>query len=213
MARKRGLRPTYARVVAGICPPMDRGGLAGHRKRFLSGLSGRVLEIGAGSGMNVPRYPAEVTALVAQEPEPYLCDLIRQQAEKVAFDVEIMGGVAERLPFEPGEFDGAVVSLMLCSVADPREVLDELFRVVRPGGRLHFLEHVRANSGMLRRVQHAFEVTFWPHVFGDCHIYRDTAATIREAGFKMESLEELRWPDYRIPVPTAPHILGWASRP
>jgi ubiquinone/menaquinone biosynthesis C-methylase UbiE len=192
---------------------MDRGGMAAHRERLLSGLAGRVLEVGAGSGMNFQKYPPEVTNLVALEPQPDLCEYMRQRAEEAPIDIDIVGGIAERIPFESAAFDAAVVSLTLCSVIDPREVLGELFRVVRPGGRLHFLEHVRAGSGVLRRIQQVLDATIWPWATGDCHVYRDSAATIREAGFEMEWLEELRFPDYRVALPTSPHILGAASRP
>jgi ubiquinone/menaquinone biosynthesis C-methylase UbiE len=213
MSKRRRSRPVNARLCAAICPSLDRGGLAEHRERLLSGLAGRVIEVGAGSGMNFAKYPPEVTSLVAMEPESYLCEYMRRSAQEASVEVQVVEGVAERLPFESASFDAAVVSLMLCSVSDPRQVLDELFRVVRPGGRLHFLEHVRSGSAVLRSIQKGLDATFWPPLFGNCHTYRDTAATIREAGFGVERLEELRFPDMRVALPTSPHILGVASRP
>lgn len=214
MGKRRRPRPLNARICAGICPALDRGGLAEHRERLLSGLSGRVLEVGAGSGMNFLKYPAGVTELVAMEPESFLCQYMRRQVVAgIPRTVEVVRGVAEQLPFAAGSFDGAVVSLMLCSVTDPRRALDELFRVLRPGGRLHFLEHVRAGSAGLRRVQRVFDATFWPPLFGNCHTYRDTGATIRAAGFTLVRVQELRFPEMRIALPTSPHILGVAARP
>lgn len=212
MSRCGTSRPIFARACAGVCPWMDRGGLAERREGLLAGLSGTVLEVGAGSGMNFQRYPAG-TRLVAVEPEPYLCRYMLRRAEEAAADIRVVEGVAERLPFGPATFDTAVVTLTLCTVPDPAGALRELYRVVRPGGRLRFMEHVRAATPVLGGVQRVLDATVWPRLFGSCHSGRDTAGAIAAVGFRIESLTRFRFPDSPISIPTTPHILGVAARP
>ncbi|HSR25702.1 MAG TPA: class I SAM-dependent methyltransferase [Candidatus Eisenbacteria bacterium] len=191
---------------------MDRGAAADHRRRLLAGLSGRVVEVGAGNGLNFPHYPSEVAAVVAVEPEPYLRELARRRAAHAPVPVEVVDGVADQLPAGDGTFDAAVTSLVLCSVADPLAALREMHRVVRPGGQLRFYEHVRAEPGRLRRVQRVFDATVWPLLAGGCHTGRDTAAAIEAAGFVIEQLDRFRFPESRMALPTSPHILGTARR-
>ena len=126
--------------------------------------------------------------------------------------VEVRDGVAERLPAADAAFDAAVVTLVLCSVADQQAVLAELHRVVRPGGQLRFLEHVEAGTPGLRRVQHLLDVTIWPVLLGGCHTGRDTAAAIASSGFTIERLDEFRFPPSRWSTPATPHVSGVAVR-
>lgn len=204
--------PIFARVYARMSEAMERSGTAGHRRRLLAGLSGDVIEIGAGDGMNFPHYPQEVTRVLAAEPEPYLREIAQRNAAKAPVPVEVVDATAQRLPAPGASFDAAVVSLVLCLVPDQRAALAEMRRVLRPGGRLHFLEHVCAQTPMLRGVQRSLDVV-WPLLFGGCHLCRDTAQAIEAAGFKIEHLDRLRLPDSPVPTPTTPHILGVASRP
>jgi ubiquinone/menaquinone biosynthesis C-methylase UbiE len=206
-------RPIFARYYARVSLGMDRGGMAEHRRELLSGLSGRVIEVGAGNGLNFAWYPAEVSQVVAVEPEPYLRGLARANAERAPVPVEVVEGIAERLPAEDQAFDAAVASLMLCSLRDPAVALAEMMRVLRPGGRLYFLEHVRADTPGLRLTQRVLDATVWPRLNGGCHMTRDTAAEIENAGFAIERIRRLRWPETRVPLPAAPHILGTALRP
>jgi ubiquinone/menaquinone biosynthesis C-methylase UbiE len=213
MPEARASHPLFARFYAWVSPSMDRGGVVEHRRRLLSGLAGRVIEVGAGNGLNFAHYPPEVTGVLAVEPEPHLRSIARRSAERAPVPVEVVEGVADRLPAPDAAFDAAVASLVLCSVPDPDAALREMRRVIRPGGQLRFLEHVRADTPALARVQRVLDAAVWPTLFGGCHTSRDTAAAIADAGFTIERIERFRFPDGPIPTPTSPNILGSASRP
>lgn len=204
--------PVFARVYAWVSPRMEAG-VAVHRRQLLAGLAGRVIEVGAGNGLNFAHYPAQVTGVLAVEPEPHLREIAQRNAGEAPVPVEVVAGVAERLPAPDATFDAAVVALVLCSVPNATAALDELYRVLRPGGQLRFFEHVRAAGPALRGTQRLLDATIWPTLAGGCHTGRDTAVAIRRAGFTVERLERLRFPDIRIPLPTSPHVLGVASRP
>jgi len=204
--------PIFSRVLARL----SQATLAkteSYRQELLAGLSGRVIEVGAGTGINFAFYPASVTEVVAVEPEPYLRSLAIQAAGTAPAPVTVTDGVAELLPAEDSSFDVGVVSLALCSVRDPARALSELFRVIRPGGELRFYEHVRANRPGLARLQRAVDALFWPRAFGGCHTSRDTRAAIEEAGFVIESCREFPYKSCFLLAPVEPHILGTARRP
>ena len=206
-------RPVFARFWLWMTPGMERSALAGHRDALLAGLAGQVIEVGAGNGLNFGHYPPDVTRVVAVEPNPHLRRAAHAAAARAPVPVEVCPGTADRLPAADVEFDAAVVSLVLCSVPDARAALHELHRVIRPGGELRFLEHVQASTPPLRRVQRALDATVWPMLGGGCHVSRDTAAEIENAGFTIGRLDRLRFPDTRLATPSSPHILGRASRP
>lgn len=204
--------PVFARLYAWLSTGMEQTGYARHRDELLAGLSGRVVEVGCGNGMNFRHYPDTVDEVLAVEPEPYLRRRAREAAREAPVPIEVTDGIAEELPQQDGTFDGAVASLMLCSVEAPDDALAELFRVVRPGGELRFFEHVRATTPGLDRAQRVLDATFWPHVAGGCHTHRDTVATIEATGFDVQRIERFREPESRL-VPVAPHVLGVARRP
>jgi ubiquinone/menaquinone biosynthesis C-methylase UbiE len=204
--------PVFARVYERLAETMERRGGDGHRRRLVAGLAGAVLEVGAGHGINFPYYPPEVERLVAVEPEPYLRAAAQDAARGAAVDVEVHAARAERLPFEADAFDAAVVSLVLCSVDDQDVVLAEIRRVLRPGGTLRVYEHVRSSRAWLSRVQRTVDVV-WPRVAGGCRTSCDTRGRIERAGFVWEELEEFRFPEGRVPLPTSPHVLGHARLP
>ena len=208
----RSSHALFARFYAWMSPKMDEGGLLAHRRRLLAGLSGRVMEIGAGNGLNFAHYPPEVSSVVAVEPQPYLRERARRSATAAPVPIEVVDGVAERLPAADASFDAAVASLVLCSVNDQLGALLEIRRVLRMGGSLRFLEHVRAESLPLRSVQRLLDATVWPLVAGGCHTGRDTAAAIEAAGFDLERVEHVLWPESSVPAPTSPHIIGTARR-
>ena len=205
-------RPVFARYYVRASQAMETGGMAEHRRRALAGLTGTLIEVGAGNGLNFTHYPAGVTGVLAVEPNPYLRQIAGQQARQAPVPVEVRDGVAERLPAADAAFDAAVVSLVLCSVADQRAVLAEIHRVVRPGGQLRFLEHVRAGTPGLRRAQRLVDATVWPLLVGGCHTGRDTVAMIASSGFTVEQLDEFRFPPTRWSTPATPHVSGMAVR-
>jgi ubiquinone/menaquinone biosynthesis C-methylase UbiE len=205
-------RPVFARVYQRLAAAMERRGGDEHRRRLVDGLAGAVLEVGAGHGINFPYYPQEVARLVAVEPETRLREAAEAAALRAPVPVEVRAGQAERLPFASATFDGAVVSLMLCSVDDPGAALAEIRRVLKPGGTLRVYEHVRSSRPRLARVQRAVDVV-WPHVAAGCRTSRDTRGEIERAGFVWDDLEEFRFPEGRVPLPTAPHLLGRAHAP
>jgi ubiquinone/menaquinone biosynthesis C-methylase UbiE len=204
--------PVFARLYARMASAMERNGAAEHRDRLLDGIAGRVIEVGAGTGANFLHYPPAVAELVAVEPERYLRSLAQQAAAEVTVPVAVVDGTADRLPGEDGSFDAAVVSLVLCSVPDQGTALREIRRVLRPGGRLYFWEHVRAEGKALARAQRLLDATIWPALGGGCHSARNTAAAIEAAGFTIERCERFSFPDARIPVPSKPQVLGTATR-
>jgi MFS family permease len=205
--------PIFARVYAWISPRMEQAGYAEHRGELLDGLTGRVIEIGAGNGMNFAHYPPDVTHVLAIEPEPRLRELAQAKATEVAVPVEVVDATADRLPAADATFDAAVASLVLCSVRDVPAALAEVRRVLRPGGQLRFLEHVRADTPGLARVQRVLDATVWPTFGGGCHTHRDTRAAIEAAGFTIDDIDHPRIPETRIPAPASPHILGTATNP
>ncbi|MEV6203314.1 class I SAM-dependent methyltransferase [Streptomyces sp. NPDC051771] len=205
--------PLFARFYAKIAgPALEKAGIAEHRRRLLAGLTGEVIEIGAGNGLNFPHYPPEVTRLVAVEPEPNLRALAQDQASGTSLPAETCDARAERLPFPAASFDAAVVCLTLCSIADPHAALAELHRVLRPGAELRFFEHVQARKPATRRVQRALDATVWPRLMGGCHTGRDTQTAIAAAGFTVTTVDRFDFPETRIPMPTGAHILGTAVR-
>ena len=202
--------PVFARVYARLSAGMEPE-VADNRRRLLAGLAGRVIEVGAGNGLNFRHYPSTVERLVAVEPEPYLRALAVEAARQAPVPVEVLDGTADALPVEPG-FDAGVASLVLCSVPDQGDALAELYRVIRPGGELRFYEHVLAPEPGLARVQRLVDPV-WQAIGGGCHSARDTLAAIAAAGFVVDRVERFRFPDNQVPFITAPHVLGAAHRP
>ena len=144
--------PVFARVYERLSVAMDRAGTAAFRRDLVAGLSGRVIEIGAGNGRMFAHYPPGVTEVVAVEPERRLRAAAERAASTAPVPVTVVDGLAEALPAGDGEFDAAVVALVLCTVPDQASALAEISRVLRPGGQVRFFEHVAAEeaSGLHR---------------------------------------------------------------
>jgi ubiquinone/menaquinone biosynthesis C-methylase UbiE len=183
-----------------------------YRRALLEGLTGRVIEVGAGSGINFRLYAPTVTHVLAVEPEPVLRNAAVENAATAPVPVSVVSGVSGALPAEDESFDAGVASLVLCSVPDPARALAELRRVIRPGGELRFYEHVVAHARMPALLQRFADATLWPRIAGGCHMSRDTAAEIERAGFVVERCERFTFTP-GAPVPPIPHILGIARRP
>jgi len=186
--------PLFARFYTWFSQVLDRQGMLGQRAALVSGLSGRVIEVGAGNGLNFAHYPPSVAGVLAVEPEPRLRATARQAARGARARIEVVGGLADRLPAADGEFDAAVVSFVLCSLPDPVAGLREIRRVLAPGGRLRFLEHVRAWSTGWARAQDLLDATVWPRLTGGCHTGRDSVTAVEAAGFTVGPLERFVFP-------------------
>jgi ubiquinone/menaquinone biosynthesis C-methylase UbiE len=200
--------PLFARVYARVGHLMDAE-IGDHRRRLLAGLTGRILEIGAGNGLNFLHYPATVTQVLAVEPEPYLRRLALAAARQAPVPIRVVAGTAEVLPAPDASFDAVVASLVLCTVADPDQALAEVRRVLRPGAMLRFYEHVRASDPRLARWQDRLERP-WGWLVGGCHPNRDTVAAIGAAGLQVVQLD--RFDLQAMPALARPHVLGAAER-
>ncbi len=199
--------PLFARLYTRVGEPKAKRDK--NRARLLGDLAGRVLEVGCGGGVNFAMYPQTVSEVIAVEPEPYLRARAERTAASAPAPVRVVAGHADDLPVDDESVDEVVCSLVLCSVPDQDSALAELWRVLRPGGRLNFYEHVAARNRAGRALQRAADGTFWPRVFGNCHTARDTRAAMERAGFQIERCQRLTAPDVEFPHP---HILGRAVR-
>ncbi|BBZ59005.1 class I SAM-dependent methyltransferase [Mycolicibacterium monacense] len=181
------------------------------RAANLAGLTGRVLEIGAGTGTNFAHYPPSVTEVVAIEPERRLAAHAREAAAHAPVPVTVtMDSVEDFSTAEP--FDAVVCSLVLCSVDDPDGVLRELFSLLRPGGELRYLEHI-AETGARARLQKVADATVWPRMLGNCHTHRHTETAITVAGFRVEDARRERMFPPWVPLPVSELAVGRAVRP
>jgi SAM-dependent methyltransferase len=200
--------PLFARYFNRFAARREERGNRELRQELLSGLSGRVIEVGAGNGLNFPHYPQAVREVVAVEPEPYLRD---RAAAAAPIPVRVTDGTAGDLPAADGEFDAVVVSGLLCSVPDAGAALAEFRRILRPGGQLRFYEHVRSRDAVFARYQRAADVV-WPRLMGGCHVERRTQSAIARA-FTIERCRGFRFPPAAAFSPVAPRIIGVARRP
>ena len=156
--------------------------LADWRRDLLGSLSGHVLEIGSGTGLNLPHYPATVTRLVLSEPDPFMRRQLQAKvADRARNSVQVVDCAAEKLDFPDASYDTVVSTLVLCSVRDPQRALAEIRRVLRPGGNLAYFEHVVADNPRTLRWQRLVEPA-WKFLAGNCHLTRHTHESIRQAG-------------------------------
>lgn len=211
-AVRRAYDATWGRVFAAgydrLMAAGERGSLGEHRDEIVGQASGRVLEIGAGTGLNLARYGPGVTELVLTEPfEP----MARRLRERLAAGEGPATGTvlevsAEELPFEDASFDTVVATLVLCTIPDPERALREVARVLKPDGRLLFIEHVRAETPRLARAQDLLHGP-WFFIGHGCNTNRDTVATMRAMGFEIDDLER----GELDPAPPIVRPLVWGS--
>ncbi|MEB3021114.1 class I SAM-dependent methyltransferase [[Mycobacterium] crassicus] len=202
--------PLFARIWI-FMSSHETDWLRDRRRENLEGLSGRVLEVGAGTGSNFGFYPETVTEVVAVEPESQLREVATAAAAEAPVPVTVLASTVEALD-ETQPFDGIVCSLVLCSVEQPEEVLRQLFALLKPGGQLRYFEHV-ASRGARGGLQRLADATIWPKLFGNCHTHRDTEQMITDTGFTVQtSRRGYQFPAW-APVPVSEFALGAASRP
>ncbi|MFC9929144.1 class I SAM-dependent methyltransferase [Streptomyces sp. NPDC127190] len=214
VARGPARHPVFARCYARFSVGAEtRLGMAGVRERLLAGVSGRVLEIGAGNGLNFAHYPGTVSEVVAIEPEVLLRRLALEAALRAEVPVDVVPGAAEALPVKSEAFDAVVLSLVLCSVRDVPRALAEVRRVLRPGGEVRFFEHGRGGGRIMTLTQQALDRTVWPALFGGCHVSREPVAALREAGFRLGPHRRVLLPDNGPALPASYCALGVAWRP
>ena len=194
--------PLFARYFNRFGARREERGNRELRREMLAGLSGRVIEVGAGNGLNFPHYPLAVREVVAVEPEPYLRDRAAEAAVAAPVPVLVTDGTAGDLPAADGEFDAIVVSGLLCSVPD--------VPVLRPGGQLRFYEHVQSRDAVFARYQKAADF-IWPHLMGGCHVDRRTLAAIGQV-FTISDCRGFRFPPSATFSPVAPRIIGVARK-
>lgn len=202
--------PRFAKMYLGIAERADRLGGTEHRQRLLAGLTGKVIEVGAGHGVNFAHYPDTVSSVVAVEPDDTLRGYAESAAAQVSTSITVVVGHADALPAQEGEFDVAVASLVLCTVPRPDHALAEIRRVLRPGGVLSFYEHVRFASAFGGRMQDLIK-PLWTRVGGGCHPNRDTVRAIEAAGFQIEQLDQFPFKPIAY-VPAFTHVIGHARK-
>jgi ubiquinone/menaquinone biosynthesis C-methylase UbiE len=196
---------TYDRQMA----KTERAGLRDLRRDLLAAASGQVLEIGGGTGANLPFYGPEVRSLTITEPEAPMVRRLQRHAREQASLARVLRAPAEDLPFDDGAFDVVVSTLVLCGVSDQPRALRQIRRVLRPGGRLLFLEHVRSDDARLARRQDRMNWVNRLVVCCDCN--RPTLASIQQAGFAVGEVTRGTLP--KAPSFVSPLIIGSAATP
>ncbi|HKY32860.1 MAG TPA: methyltransferase domain-containing protein [Candidatus Polarisedimenticolia bacterium] len=200
----------YARLQAWILAKgVERyhGTIEPRRRALLAQARGLVLEVGAGPGTNVGLFPPGVL-YVAMEPNVHSHLYLLEAHRRAGVTPRLLGGAGERLPFRSASCDTVVMTLVLCAVRDPAAVLSEARRVLKPGGRLLFLEHVAAPAASRTRLAQAAAAPLWSLLAGGCRPDRDTPSRLAEAGFSRLEVEP-----FSVPVPIAgPHVTGFAER-
>ncbi len=204
--------PFFARLWS-VMSAHETPVLRGLRTENLAGLSGRVLEVGAGTGTNFAYYPDTVRQVVALEPETQLAPKAREAAAAAPVPVTVIESTIETMPAEEAAepFDAVVCSLVLCSVDNPEDVLRQLNSLLKPGGELRYFEHV-ASSGWRGQLQRVADATVWPRISGNCHTHRDTERAIGGAGFVVDAARhQWTFPAW-VPLPVSEVAVGRAVK-
>jgi ubiquinone/menaquinone biosynthesis C-methylase UbiE len=196
----------YDRFLMGAS---QQAGLADKRREALAAASDEVLEIGAGTGLNLAAYPREgITRLVCTEPNAAMSRQLEARSDEAPVEIEVVAASAEKLPFEDASFDCVTGTLVLCEASSPAAALAEIARVLRPGGQYLFLEHVRSVDHDHARKQDRW-APIWRSVSGGCNCNRDTLATIKASPLTVDKAELGRFP--KAPQIVKPLLIGSAS--
>jgi ubiquinone/menaquinone biosynthesis C-methylase UbiE len=205
--------PFFARFYDRLMAGTEKAGLADMRRELLASASGRTLELGAGTGHNLPYYTDAVTELVLSEPDPHMAKRLREKLAKQgtgARESSVIEVGAQELPFDDGSFDTVAATLVLCSVEDPERATAEIRRVLVEGGKFLFIEHVRGSSPRLARWQDRLQRP-WGFFAAGCHPNRATDQLLAGAGFWVDNMEHGELP--KAPRLVRPLIRGTARRP
>jgi ubiquinone/menaquinone biosynthesis C-methylase UbiE len=205
---------TWGRAFPALYDKMIRAteeaGLRDMRREVLSRARGRTLDIGAGTGANIGLFGSETTDIVFAEPSSHMAKRLRRRLEEAGDDSEVVDAPAERLPFPDDSFDTAVFTLVLCTVPDQESALAEVARVLRPGGRMLFLEHVRSSDARVARWQDRLHGPW--RFFGDgCNCNRDTVAAVAASPLELANTEAAEMP--KSPPIVRPMVKGAAHLP
>ena len=183
--------------------------LASYKSKLFADVSGTVLEVGPGAGANLRHFAAKEIRWIGVEPNPYMNRHLAEEARRMGLRINVLRGTAEDLPVKAGSIDYAISTLVLCSVADQDRALSELVRVLKPGGKLVFIEHVAARPGtLLRRIQSVVK-PLWRRMGDGCNPDRETRASIERSGLAVGQVVEFEAP---LPI-VRPHIAGYAIKP
>jgi ubiquinone/menaquinone biosynthesis C-methylase UbiE len=184
----------FARVYDTAFVLAERRGLRDVRRGLVCQAKGRVVEIGAGTGLNLEHYPEGISDLVLTEPDAHMAAKLRQRAETLPLDTSVLTVPAERLPLDDASADTVVSTLVLCTVKDPSLALAEIARVLRPGGTFLFAEHVRSVSPRAARWQDRLNTPWSWYAYG-CQCNRDIVSAIQAASFQISDIRRdcLRW--------------------
>ncbi|HEX8856671.1 MAG TPA: class I SAM-dependent methyltransferase [Thermoleophilaceae bacterium] len=204
---------TWGRVFAAVYDRLQKGaeeaGVREMRRGLVSQASGRVLEVGAGTGLNLDHY-GDVEELVLAEPSPHMASKLEHKVAASGRAAQVVQAPAERLPFPDNTFDTVVVTLVLCTVPDQSDALTEIHRVLKPGGRMLFMEHVRSEDAKIARWQDRVERP-WGWFACGCHPNRDTLATIQRSPLELEFSAREKAP--KVPRLVNEGVAGAARKP
>jgi ubiquinone/menaquinone biosynthesis C-methylase UbiE len=202
--------PIFAAFFDRMSRSVEKRGMGALRRELLASAEGRVVEIGAGTGLNFAHYPASVTEVIATEPDPHMLRRAREAASRAGARIRVEQTTGDAIPVENGSVDTVVATLVFCTIPDPAASLAEIRRVLKPGGRMLFLEHVRAEDARLARWQDRIQPV-WTFFGAGCHPNRDTPAAIERAGFELERMERFDFSPNM--VVDKPHAQGAARKP
>jgi ubiquinone/menaquinone biosynthesis C-methylase UbiE len=201
----RGFSALYDRAFQAT----EEAGLREMRRQVLAAARGRVLELGAGTGLNLDLYPEAVEELVLLEPDPHMAKQLGPKLAASGRRATVTEDSAEKLPFEDASFDTVTATLVFCTIPNPEAALREAARVLKPGGRLLFIEHVRSQDPGLARWQDRLERP-WRFLGDGCHCNRDTVATIEASPLSLGGVESGELP--KAPPIVRPLVRGSATR-